>query len=193
MDIEYIKNNYKFETLTEKHDLSKFKCDSKDLNEFLRKDALNQQKEKLNITKLMICDNEIIGFVTLLTDSLKLKVVRDENIKELIKNELNISEKNNIASVKIGRYAIDSKYSNKGLGSFILRNIIDNINDLSKRDVGIRFIIVEGYAKAYYFYVDKMGFINLKKDDKILKNIDFITKKDPERTFFLYLDLKAIN
>ena len=98
MDIEYIKNNYKFETLTEKHDLSKFKCDSKDLNEFLRKDALNQQKEKLNITKLMICDNEIIGFVTLLTDSLKLKVVRDENIKELIKNELNIRKKQHCIS-----------------------------------------------------------------------------------------------
>ncbi len=34
MDIEYIKDNYKFETLTEKHDLSNFECGSDDLNDF---------------------------------------------------------------------------------------------------------------------------------------------------------------
>ena len=46
MDIEYIKENYKFETLTEKHDLSNFECDSADLNDFLKNDALNQQMVK---------------------------------------------------------------------------------------------------------------------------------------------------
>ena len=141
----------------------------------------------------MICDGEIIGFVTLLTDALRLKVIRDENIKEIIINKLNISERNNIASVKIGRFAIDKKYSNQGLGSFILRNVLDNINDLSKNNVGIRFVIVEGYAKAYYFYVKHIGFINLKKDDEMIEKIDSIIKKDPKRTFYLYFDLKAIN
>lgn len=37
MDIEYIKNNYRFETLTPDHDLTGFECDSEDLNEFLKK------------------------------------------------------------------------------------------------------------------------------------------------------------
>ena len=59
MEIEYIKNNYIFETLTEEHDLSNFECDSDDLNEFLKKDALKQQEEKLNLTKLITCDGEI--------------------------------------------------------------------------------------------------------------------------------------
>ena len=44
MEIEYIKNNYIFETLTEEHDLSNFECDSDDLNEFLKKDALNNKR-----------------------------------------------------------------------------------------------------------------------------------------------------
>lgn len=44
MDIEYIKENYRFETLTDEHDLSKFKCESDDLNDFLKNDALTQQK-----------------------------------------------------------------------------------------------------------------------------------------------------
>ena len=66
MDIKYIKENYKFETLNENHDLSEFESDSEDLNDFLKNDALIQQNAKLNLTKLVICDSEIIGFVSLL-------------------------------------------------------------------------------------------------------------------------------
>jgi len=113
MEIEYIKNNYIFETLTEEHDLSNFECDSDDLNEFLKKDALKQQKEKLNLTKLITCNGEIIGFVSLLTDTMKLKLLRDELEKEKIKGKLNVSENNPVPAIKIGRFAIDRKYAGK--------------------------------------------------------------------------------
>ena len=66
MDIEYIKQNYRFETLTDEHDLSNFECDSEDLTNFLKDDALTQQNSKLNLTKLIMCDSEIIGYVSLL-------------------------------------------------------------------------------------------------------------------------------
>ena len=49
--------------MTEKHDLSQFESKSKDLNDFIQNDALNQQKLNLNINQLIICDNEIIGYV----------------------------------------------------------------------------------------------------------------------------------
>ena len=39
MDIEYIKENYRFETLNGKHDLSDFKCESDDLTDFLKDDS----------------------------------------------------------------------------------------------------------------------------------------------------------
>ena len=132
MEIEYIKNNYIFETLTEEHDLSNFECDSDDLNEFLKKDALKQQEEKLNLTKLITCDGEIIGFVSLLTDTMKLKLLRDELEKEKIKDKLNVSVNNSILAIKIGRFTIDKKYAKHGLGSTILRNILFNIQELLK-------------------------------------------------------------
>lgn len=50
--MEYIKNNYRFELLTSEHDLSSFHCDSDDLNEFLKEDALIQQNYKFNINKI---------------------------------------------------------------------------------------------------------------------------------------------
>ena len=64
------------------------------------------------------------------------------------------------------------------------------MNEISKEKIGFRFVVVEGYARAYPLYVKKFNFTNLKKDDDIIsKNIEEIIKKDPERTFYLYYDL----
>ena len=184
MDIEYIKDNYKFETLTEKHDLSNFECGSDDLNDFVKNDALIQQQDKINITKLITCDDEIIGFVSLLTDTIPLKNIRDENIEK-------VPKKKPLPAIKIGRFAIDKKYTNNGLGSHILRNVINSIRELSENDVGLRFIVVEGYASAYNFYAVHNHFSNLKRDDKLIKEkLDRIIKQNPEQTFYFYLDLK---
>lgn len=118
MKIEDIKDNYYFETLTDEHDLSDFDCGDKDLNDFLKKDALKQQKEKLNITKLVMCEEKIIGYTSLLTDTLVLKNIKDKKLRLKIKGKLGITSRNReISAVKIGRFAIDKRYAGKGLGS----------------------------------------------------------------------------
>lgn len=114
MDIEYIKENYRFETLNDEHDLSYFKCDSDDLNDFLKNDALTQQKSKLNVTKVVMCDDVIVGYVSLLTDTIPLKDIRDEDTKQDTKDQLNItSKKRKLPAIKIGRLAVDEGYANK--------------------------------------------------------------------------------
>ena len=194
MDIKYIKNNYKFETLTEEHDVSGFESESEDLNEFLKNDALTLQDNKFNVTKLVTCDGEIIGFVSLLTDSIPLKDIRDDDLRYDIKKQLNIkNKKKKLPAVKIGRLAIDKKYSNQGLGSDILINVLYNLKHLAETAVGLRFITVDGYAKAYTFYVEHNNFVNLKKDDKkIREKLDTIIERNPDQTFLLYLDLKKL-
>ena len=193
MDIEYIKNNFYFETLSSKHALSNFKCASDDLNDFIKNDALRQQEMNLNITQLAICDGEIIGFVSILTDTLKIKTIEDKSLKEEMKNELNVvGEDNTLPSIKIGRFAIDEKYAQKGLGSFIFRNVLLSILHLSKTKVGLRFITVEAYAMAFNFYVKKNNFTYRKSDEKLVKKLESIIQRDPERQFNLHLDLKDI-
>ncbi|MBQ8017749.1 MAG: hypothetical protein IJ672_05285 [Methanobrevibacter sp.] len=44
----------------------------------------------MSITKLITCDNELVGYVSLLTDSIPLKDIRDDNLKKDIKKQLNI-------------------------------------------------------------------------------------------------------
>ena len=190
MKIKEIEDNYYFENLNEKHDLSEFDCGDKDLNDFLKNDALAQQNARLNVTKLIMCDGNIIGFTSLLTDGIMIKKIRNEKVKLEIKEKLNInSNKKSISAVKIGRLAIDKKYARKGLGSHILNNILKNLKDISEKEVGFRFIIVEGYAKAFNFYVTKNGFEHLKNDENDINNIEFIAKRDPTRKFYLYFDL----
>lgn len=190
MKIEDIKENYYFETLNENHDLSYFDCGDEDLNDFLKKDALIQQEKKLNLTKLVICDDVIIGFVSLLTDTLLIKNIREERIKLDLRNVLNINSNNkHLPAVKIGRFALDKRYSGQGLGTHILRNVLATIKKISETNVGFRFIVVEGYAKSFNFYVAHNGFENLKRDDVKIDNMEFISKRDPNKTFYLYLDL----
>ena len=194
MDINYIKNNYKFETLTDEHDVSGFESEYEDLNEFLKNDALEQQNSNLNLTKLVICDDIVVGYFSLLTDTIFLDNIRDDIVKKDIKNRLNIaSPKNRMPAIKIGRLAIDKKYSGHGLGSDILMNILFNIKNIAENSVGLRFVTVDGYAKAYNFYVEHNNFVNLKKDDeKIRKKLDRIIERNPNQTFYLYLDLKKL-
>ena len=189
MDSEYILNNYRFEKLKKEHDLSGFVCDSDDLNDFIKNDALNQQKDNLSATKLICCDDEIIGFFSLLADSIELKSIRDEKVRESIKIHLPKAKK--VPAVKIGRFAIDKKYSRQGIGSHIIGHIILNILDLSE-DLALRFILIEAYAKSYRFYVKNNDFENLKKDDKKLEKLDKVIERDPQCTFYLYHDINKL-
>lgn len=193
MKIEEIKEKYYFETLTSEHNLSDFDCGDEELNKFLKDDALNQQNAKLNVTKLVMCEGRIIGYASLLTDKIILKRIKDEKLRITLKGKLNLNSKEKeISAVMIGRFAIDKKYTNKGLGSHILRNILKNLKEISENRIGFRFIVIEGYASAFNFYVLKNGFEYLEKDEKFVEKINFISKRDPKKLFYLYLDLKKI-
>ena len=113
MDIEYIKDNYIFEKLNENHNLDDFECEIEDLAKFLKEDALNQQNMNLSLTHVVICDGIVVGYVSILTDAMKLKILEDKETKDKIRSKLNISENNVIPAIKIGRFAIDKKYAHQ--------------------------------------------------------------------------------
>lgn len=65
MNFKTILDNYHYEKLSPKHDLSKFSCGVEDLDEFLKKDALKQQEQNLNVTYLAIFEEKILGYVSI--------------------------------------------------------------------------------------------------------------------------------
>lgn len=166
--------------------MSDFCCDSNDLNDFLKNDALNQQYDKMNLTKLVVYNRYIIGYFSLLTDTLRLKYIRNDLTKKQV--HFHLPKSKLLPAVKIGRFAIDNEYSGNGIGTHVLNNVLYDLNYYSKMKLGFRFIVVDGYAKAYNFY-KRNNFVNLKKDDELIKNLNWIVKKDSKRQFYLYYDL----
>lgn len=74
----------------------------------------------LSLTHVVICDETVVGYVSILTDAMKLKILEDKETKDKIRSKLNISENNVIPAIKIGRFAIDKKYLYNGLANMFL-------------------------------------------------------------------------
>lgn len=84
-----------------------------------------------------------MSYVSLLTDTIPLKDIRDEDNKQDIKDQLEItSKKRNLPAIKIGRFAVDEEYSHKGLGSEILMSVLFNVKNIAENNVGLRFVTV---------------------------------------------------
>lgn len=128
MSIDKIVNNYKIVKLTSKDNLDGFFCGLKDMDDFLKEDALIQQNENLNVTYLAKYDDEIIGFFSLLSDSIKVQSLNN-NYK---------LPYDDCPAIKIGRLAINQKYRRNGLGTLLLDDICFEIKNLSE-EVGVRY------------------------------------------------------
>lgn len=178
MEINYIKNNYSIKKLSSDDDLTNFSCGLDDMDEFLINDALNQQQDNLNVTYLVLCDNNIIGFFSLLADSIKIKDIG---------KEYDISYETSPA-IKIGRLAVDEKYRSKGIGTVILDNICKNIKLISKK-VGIRFITIDAYCGVRKFYY-KNEFKHFKINNA--KKLKRTAERNEKTTIPLYKDIKRI-
>ena len=178
MNIDYLKENYTITKLSNTDDLSSFSCGLKDMDNFLIEDALNQQKEHLNVTYLAYCNTELLGFFSLLTDNITVNC-----IKEKINKTYDI-----YPAVKIGRFAINKKYQSMGFGTILLDNTCKNIQYISKK-VGIRFITIDAYCKVVDFY-----FKNEFKNQKIknIKKLKRTAKRNEKTTIPLYKDIKRL-
>lgn len=81
------------------------------------------------------------------------------------------------------------KNAGKGLGGHIFKNVLINLINV-KETVGFRFITIDAYASAFGFYVYKHDFKYLKHEEKNVKKIKEIIKKNPEKRFSLYTELE---
>ena len=118
-----ILSNYHYEKLSPNHDLTKFSCGVDDRDDFLKSDALKQQEKNLNVTYLAVYDDEILGYVSILADSIRCRQI-DKNIS---------TKYPDYPAVKIGRLAVDKKYKGMHIGTAILDSICKLIKKMSKK------------------------------------------------------------
>ena len=140
----------------ERYDVSRFESTSNELNDFLKEDALKNQKELISTTYLCCHSNQLVGYVTFTTDIIRKKDVHEEERIEVPYKEY--------PAIKIARLATDREYEKKGVGTFLLLTAIGMAHDISKK-VGCRFIIVDSKQESIEFY-EKHGFKLVKKYER---------------------------
>ena len=121
------------------YDYSQFSCKIPDLNDFLKEDANKQKEAMLNVTYLALYDEKIIGYFTLSTDNIKISNLQGDYEKKFKDKDVYYKV---FPAIKIGRFGVDKRYENKGVGKFLFRVILQHVFKVSKQ-IGFRFITID--------------------------------------------------
>lgn len=132
------------------HDLSDFKCADFDLTDFLKSDAQDQMISKMNTTYVCLYNGDTVAYFTLSSDSIKIN--KDDQERIGLKYA-------SYPALKIGRLAVDSNYTHRGIGSTIILWVVGLAFELCEQ-IGIRFISVDSYEESQQFY-EKNFFVKL--------------------------------
>ena len=135
-------------------DLNTFSCGNKDLDRFLKKYALENDLSGYGKTFLLLDDDEVVGFFTLCSASIKF---------EEYPHELSVTlPKYPIPCIRIARLAVRKDKQGCGYGKELLKQAFLKILSVSLT-IGIRLIVVDTKETSAAFY-EKYGFIRLLND-----------------------------
>jgi predicted GNAT family N-acyltransferase len=148
------------------HDTSAFDCGDSDLNEFLQKDAAVYQKEHLSFTRAVFHGEELVAYITLLTDSIVLKTPEKKALVDFHQSVMQWP------ALKIGRLAVvATRQKQQGIGKALLQySVALAIRIGIEFGVGCRFLTVDAYPISVDFY-KRFGFV---------VNKQYAEKEDPK-------------
>ena len=140
--------------LEKSHNLSSFSSSNEDLNDFLHNDASRSQEDLISRTYLCLWHSRLAGFFTLVTDTIEVKLVEQED-------GIDDYDYQKYPAIKIARMAVDEKLSGAGIGRYLLLAAVGKVHHLSL-EVGCRYITVDSKRDAVGFY-EKNGFKIIKR------------------------------
>lgn len=142
-------NELHFDFLSEGSDLHSFRCSDNDLNEFLRDDALYYQQERLASTRLSYYHGTLVGYFTLVNDSIFADAITGEDGDRRF-------EARRYPAIKIARLATHDDYTGRGIGMHMVTKATSVVVKLSKY-TGCRIITVDAKSGREPFY-EQFGF-----------------------------------
>ena len=157
------KQNLIFTALRDDIDISSFKCESEELNDFLTKRAKFNDENLLSKVYLYYdkATKKVVGFITLSNYLLRLSDAKEFGIQK-------------VPGALIGRIAIDNDYRGYNLGKELIQFALGRCHYI-KNYIGCRLLVVE-----------------VKKEDPIknyLVNLGFELFHESKGFFILGMDL----
>jgi GNAT superfamily N-acetyltransferase len=148
--------------LSKKDILIGFNCgDGKgegDLNEFLIEDAISSQNNLITRTYLCFWNNDLVGFITLLNDTIG---------KDRVEDGLDNYEYGKYPAIKIARLAVQKEFRDRDIGTSLLYWALGKVYEISKH-VGCRYVTVNAKRESIGFYTvkSKLKFKIVKATEK---------------------------
>lgn len=147
--------------LDRSHDRSSFDCGTAELNEWLRRFA--GQYERRDLTRTFVAVREgsssVLGYYALSNHRVRYDALPEEQAKGLPTIDIPV--------VLLGRLAVDKGLQGRGLGAYLLIDVLRRANRLSEQ-IGIRAVEVDAIDEnARQFYL-KFGFVPLLDDPRHL-------------------------
>ncbi|MBR6269591.1 MAG: GNAT family N-acetyltransferase [Bacteroidales bacterium] len=155
-----------------------FDCGDGDLNGFLIDDAYPSAQKHIANTFILLDDGKTVAYFCLLTDKITKIEMQKADWRRLRRLFPRGKQYSSYPSIKIGRFAVDASYSNKGIGTSLMRLIkLKLLQDVTFP--AFRFLPVDAYLSAIPFY-KRNGF-------KLLEQLD-----DDQDTRLMYYDMLSL-
>lgn len=121
---------------------------AEDLEDFLKHDALRYESDHLSRTYLAWFDNQLVGFVTLSSGS-----VRFQAEGEMAQTTAGLAHfRYAMPGVLLGRLAIDDRFRSQGFGRELFQRAFRLARDNIAPYVGCRWLFVDAYACRREWY-----------------------------------------
>ncbi len=130
--------------LSKADDTNFFDCGTVELNQFLKQFAKqNQFKHYIGVTYVALVDNEIIGYVSVSSNSIRIDELSSTDTKHLPRYPLPI--------LRLTRLAIHNEYQNKGIGTVLLKFVL-KLTLEQKEKFGCFGLLVDAKEDSVSFY-----------------------------------------
>ncbi len=127
-------------------DVTEFDCGDKELNDFLKFEAVTYKEESFSNTIVIFDkDDTILGYVTTCTDSIRLN---EKEKRAASKDRFSLSE---FPSIKVARLAVAKQKQGHGHGRALLYWTINRVKEHATA-LGARFVTVDALPDSVGFY-----------------------------------------
>jgi len=160
-------NNLKIVRLCKDENTSTFFCTDNDLNDFIHNEALQDMQNGYSVTHLVKRDGFIVGFFTLVTDSIETKMIAKDEFPDYSYRKL--------PAMKIARLATHREFERQHIGKFMVNEALKRAYNLT-RHIGCSVITVDAKVDAVPFY-EKYAFFKAKKKahpDTVTMYLNFV-------------------
>lgn len=149
-----------------KKEIREFHCGIEELDTFIGKYAMQNDKKDIGKSFVLTDESRIIGFYTLSNAQIAFGELKESLSKGLPKYP--------VPCIRIARLAVAEEFQKRGYGAILLKDAILRILNVADH-TGIYFVIVDAKESFFSFY-EKYGFVRLEHDLTYLLPIATIRK-----------------